>query len=55
MSAQGTGDDTVYCNLCGKETSVAMIGIHLAEVHGYDADEIADAPIFDLTDKEEER
>lgn len=41
-----TPDDPAHCALCGKETSVAMIAIHLIEEHGYSAEEIANAPIF---------
>ena len=47
-----TGDDRVLCHLCGKDTSVVMIGYHLFAAHGIDPDEIADAPIVDRTDED---
>jgi hypothetical protein len=43
-----TGDDAAFCNLCGRETSLAMLAVHLAEEHGIDPRELADAPVFDL-------
>lgn len=49
VRVQGTGDDTAYCGICGKETSVAMIGRHLIEEHGIDPDDLANAPVLDLT------
>lgn len=56
MSAHATPDDSVFCQLCDPphETSVAMIVLHLAEVHGIDPDEIAYAPVLDATDPRDE-
>lgn len=42
---QVTPDDSCYCGICGKETSLAMIVVHLANEHDVDPDEIANAPI----------
>ena len=54
MSAQGTGDDTVHCGLCGGHTSVAMMVEHFVREHGFDREELAEAiataPIIDRTD-----
>lgn len=48
---RATGDDPVLCHLCGRNTSVAMIGHHLVSEHGLDPDDIANAPVVydDLT------
>lgn len=43
------GDDPVLCGLCDKSTSVAMIARHLIEEHGLDPEEIANAPVYDMT------
>lgn len=48
-----TPDDPVMCGLCDKETSVAMIVIHLRDEHGIEPEEIANAPILDETEAEE--
>ena len=47
-----TGDDPVTCNLCGKETSLAMIVSHLAFEHSVDPDDIADAPVYGPDDED---
>ncbi len=51
-----TPDDSVWCHICEppRETSLAMIAIHLEKVHGIDPREIAEAPIFDSTDPRDE-
>lgn len=51
MKDRATPDDPVTCGLCGKETSLAMIVIHLANEHGIDPQEIADAPVVDRTEE----
>jgi hypothetical protein len=51
MSDQVTPDDPVTCGMCGYQTSIAMISRHLAEEHNIDPDEIASAPIVDLTEE----
>lgn len=45
MLDQATGDDSCYCGICGKETSIAMIGLHLIEEHDVDPDDLANAPV----------
>ena len=47
-----TGDDSVHCRLCGKETSVAMIVHHLEHAHGISPQQIIDAPIVDDADED---
>lgn len=43
-----TGDDSVFCGLCGKETSLVMIARHLKDEHGIDPD-WENVPIVDGT------
>lgn len=50
---QVTGDDSVYCRACGKETSLAMIGRHLKDEHGIDWEDITSAPVVDLTGEDD--
>jgi hypothetical protein len=52
---RATPDDSVFCQLCEPphETSIAMMSAHLVEVHGLDPDDIANAPIVDLTEEDE--
>lgn len=45
----GTGDDPVYCGLCGAAKSVATIAHHLVTEHGVDPADIAGADIRDET------
>lgn len=40
-----TPDDSAYCGVCGKETSLAMIARHLVDEHDIDPEDIANAPI----------
>ena len=40
-----TGDDPAHCELCGKDTSIAMIGRHLIEEHGLDPEDLTEAEI----------
>jgi hypothetical protein len=48
-----TPDDSCYCRTCGKETSLAMISHHLKQEHGIDWEDIATAPVIDLTEDDE--
>jgi hypothetical protein len=50
MRDQVTPDDPVTCGICGHETSIAMIVVHLANEHNIDPAEIASAPIIDQTE-----
>lgn len=53
MTSSGvTPDDSVWCHLCDPphETSIAMIAIHLRDVHGVDPEDIANAESIDRTD-----
>jgi hypothetical protein len=43
---RATPDDPAVCYLCGHETSVAMIAVHLEREHGITPEEIANAPIL---------
>lgn len=49
-----TGDDPVHCELCGKDTSLAMAAHHLATEHGIDPEDIANAPVFDASELEDD-
>jgi hypothetical protein len=53
MKDRATPDDQVTCGICGHETSIAMIGVHLANEHDVDLSEIKNAPIVDLTEGRE--
>lgn len=48
------GDDAVACGICSKVTSLAMIAHHLVNEHGIDPEEIANAPVYDMTEFEQE-
>ena len=50
MKDRATPDDPMYCGICGHETSIAMIAIHLRDEHDVDVSEISNAPIVDLTE-----
>jgi hypothetical protein len=53
MKDRVTPDDPVTCGICGHETSIAMIAVHLANEHDVDVSEIRDAPVIDRTDPRE--
>jgi len=50
MKDRVTPDDPATCGICGYETSISMIVVHLANEHDIDPDEIASAPIIDRTE-----
>jgi len=49
MKDRVTPDDPITCRICGHETSLAMIVIHLVNEHDIDPAEIASAPVIDRT------
>lgn len=49
-----TPDDPAVCEICGHQSSLAMILTHLNVEHGIEVDELATAPIIDLTTEREE-
>lgn len=50
MNAMKPNASSGYNGWTCSRTSIAMIVHHLAEVHGMDEEEIANAPIVDFTD-----
>lgn len=48
-TAQGTGDDTVLCHLCGTDLALVTLIDHLRDEHDIDPAIVANAPIIDLT------
>lgn len=50
-----TPDDACWCRLCDPpyETSLAMIGLHLSDIHGIDPQDIVEAEVLDFTDPRE--
>jgi hypothetical protein len=57
MSEIVSGDSSVFCCLCGKETSIAMLVEHLVREHDFDREELVEGIVNArvLGDSAEER